>query len=74
MLILLDENLSHKLRRLLGGHDVRTTVYQGWAGLTNGALLKAAEGVGFGVLDHSVLSEEPQLLFELVGIAAWVHS
>jgi predicted nuclease of predicted toxin-antitoxin system len=47
MRILLDENLPHKLRRLLAGHDVRTAAYQGWAGLSNGALLKAAEDEGF---------------------------
>ncbi|HXP84399.1 MAG TPA: hypothetical protein VN841_06745 [Bryobacteraceae bacterium] len=47
MLILLDENLPHKLRRLLAGHDVRSAAYQGWAGLSNGALLKAAEDASF---------------------------
>ena len=47
MLILLDENLPHRLRLLLPGHDARTTAYQGWAGLSNGALLKAAEEAGF---------------------------
>ncbi len=47
MLVLLDENLPHRLRGRLVGHDVRTTAYQGWAGLTNGALLKAAEDAGF---------------------------
>ena len=47
MRILLDENLPHKLRRLLAGHDVRTAAYQGWAGLGNGALLKAAEDAAF---------------------------
>jgi len=47
MLILLDENLPHRLRLLLDGHDVRTTSYQGWSGLTNGALLEAAENAGF---------------------------
>lgn len=47
MLILLDENLPHRLRLLLPGHDVRTTAYQGWSGLSNGALLKAAEDAGF---------------------------
>ncbi len=49
MLVLLDENFPQKLRLLLSGHDVRTTTYQGWAGLTNGLLLKAAEDVGFDV-------------------------
>lgn len=47
MRILLDENLPHRLRLLLGGHDVRTAAYQGWSGLANGALLKAAEDAGF---------------------------
>ena len=47
MRILLDENLPHKLRKLLGDHDVRTASFQGWAGLSNGALLKAAEDAGF---------------------------
>ncbi len=42
MLILPDETMPHRLRRMRSGHDVRTTAYQGWAGLTNGALLKAA--------------------------------
>src|SRR5258708_3229621 len=46
MRILLDENIPHKLRRLLAGHDVRPASYQGWAGLNNGALLKAAEDEG----------------------------
>ena len=50
MLTLLDENLPHSLRRLLKGHDVRTAAHQGWAGLTNGALLKAAEDAGFEVI------------------------
>src|ERR1017187_1078912 len=47
MRILLDENLPHKLRLLLADHDVRTAAYQGWAGLANGALLKAAEDAAF---------------------------
>ncbi|MBC7924504.1 MAG: DUF5615 family PIN-like protein [Bryobacteraceae bacterium] len=50
MRILLDENLPHRLRLLLSDHDARTTAYQGWAGLTNGALLKAADDAGFDVL------------------------
>jgi predicted nuclease of predicted toxin-antitoxin system len=47
MRILLDENMPHRLRALLLGHDVHTTAYQGWAGLTNGVLLKAADEAGF---------------------------
>ena len=50
MRVLLDENLPHKLRSLLEGHETRTVAYQGWAGLTNGALLKAADETGFDVM------------------------
>jgi uncharacterized protein (DUF433 family) len=31
--VLLDENLDHALRKLLGRHEVVTTAYMGWAGL-----------------------------------------
>ena len=47
MLVLLDENVPQKLRLFLGGHDVRTVGFQGWSGLANGALLRAAEEAGF---------------------------
>ena len=50
MLVLIDENLPQKLRLSLTGHDVRTVGYEGWAGLVNGALLRAAEVAGFEVL------------------------
>ena len=43
MRVLLDENLDHALRRLLGRHEVVTVAFMGWSGLLNGALLKAAE-------------------------------
>ena len=43
MLILLDENMPHRLRLMLPGHDVRTTAYQDWSGLTNGSLLRGAD-------------------------------
>jgi hypothetical protein len=61
MLVLLDENLPQGLRLFLGGHDVRTTRYQGWAGLANGALLKAAEEAGFEVFvtaDRGILYQQ----------------
>jgi hypothetical protein len=48
--VLLDENLDHALRKLLGPHDVATVTYMGWAGLKNGELLQAAENDGFEVL------------------------
>lgn len=33
MKVLLDENLDHGLRTLLGQHDVVTVTYMGWTGL-----------------------------------------
>jgi predicted nuclease of predicted toxin-antitoxin system len=48
--VLLDENLDHALRKLLGDHDVATVSYMGWSGIQNGALLRAAEENGFDVL------------------------
>jgi hypothetical protein len=50
VLVLLDENIPHRLRVLIPGHDVRTVDFQGWKALSNGALLKAAEQAGFEVL------------------------
>lgn len=47
MKVLLDENLSPKLRLQLPDHDVTTTVYAGWGGLRNGELLTTAEEAGF---------------------------
>jgi len=47
--VLLDENLDHASRKLLGQHDVVTVTYMGWAGLKNGELLQAAESNGFDV-------------------------
>jgi hypothetical protein len=48
--VLLDENLDHALRQLLGHHEVVTAAYMGWAGLKNGELLREAEGSGIEVL------------------------
>jgi hypothetical protein len=48
--VLLDENLPQKLRLLLTGHTVITVAYQGWAGISNGALVAAAEQAGFDVM------------------------
>jgi hypothetical protein len=41
--VLLDENLDHALRNLLGQHQVVTVTYMGWNGLENGELLRVAE-------------------------------
>jgi hypothetical protein len=48
--VLLDENLDHGLRKLLGQHDVVTVTYMGWTGLKNGELLRLAEDHGMEVL------------------------
>ena len=48
--VLLDENLDHALRKLLGHHEVATVAYIGWAGLKNGELLDKAEDSGIEVL------------------------
>lgn len=50
MKVLLDENLDHGLRMLLGQHDVVTVTYMGWTGLKNGELLRIAEDNGIEVL------------------------
>jgi hypothetical protein len=59
--VLLDENLDHALRKLLGTHEVVTVTYMGWAGLKNGELLKAAEESGIDILltgDQSLCHEQ----------------
>jgi len=48
--VLLDENLDHALRKLLGPHEVVTVAHMGWAGLQNGELLRVAEEHGIDVL------------------------
>lgn len=50
MLVLLDENLPHRLRLLITGHEVRTVHFQRWDSLSNGELLNAAEEAGFDVI------------------------
>jgi hypothetical protein len=48
--ILLDENIPIGLRSLLAAFEVRTADEMGWAGITNGMLLDAAEGAGFQIM------------------------
>lgn len=42
MRLLLDESLPRQLARHLEGHETQTVQRQGWAGLKNGVLLRAA--------------------------------
>ncbi|HTJ28959.1 MAG TPA: DUF5615 family PIN-like protein [Acidobacteriaceae bacterium] len=48
--VLLDENLPHRLRLLLPSHSVMTVAFQGWAGISNGELIAAAERADFDVM------------------------
>jgi len=50
MRVLLDENLPHKLRTGLTGHEVMTASYMGWRGIANGQLLSLAQSHGIDVL------------------------
>ena len=45
MRVLLDENLPHDLIAALPDHDVLTVQGLGWAGVTNGELLRRASGL-----------------------------
>jgi hypothetical protein len=49
-LVLLDENLPQNLRLLLTGNTTITVGYRGWAGMSNGVLIAAAEEAGFEVM------------------------
>jgi hypothetical protein len=48
--VLLDENLPHKLRAEIVGHEFFTAAYMGWSGIENGELLALAAKEGFDVL------------------------
>lgn len=50
MKLLLDENLPHKLRTEIVGHDVFTVAFLGWSGIDNGELLTKASQAGFDAL------------------------
>jgi predicted nuclease of predicted toxin-antitoxin system len=50
MKLLLDENMPHKLRQHLPGHEVSTTAYMKWGGIRNGELLARAAAAGFDAL------------------------
>jgi predicted nuclease of predicted toxin-antitoxin system len=47
--VLVDEQLPRQLAAYLLGHEARTVQQQGWAGLTNGKLLRQAAASGFEV-------------------------
>jgi hypothetical protein len=47
--ILFDQGVPAPLRKWLAGHAVETAYERGWSTLTNGDLIRAAEGEGFQV-------------------------
>ena len=61
MKILLDHNLDRRLKDHLTGYVVTTAYECGWADLTNGELLAAAEAADFNVLltaDANMISQQ----------------
>ncbi len=50
MRLLLDENLPHRLRVVLEGHEVFTAAYAGLSGVSNGQLLARAASNRFDAL------------------------
>jgi len=50
MKVLFDQGTPVPLRRALPGHVVSTAYEMGWASLTNGEFLRAAEAAGFEAL------------------------
>jgi hypothetical protein len=70
--VLLDENLDHALRNLLGPHEVVTVASMGWASLKNGELLQTAEDNRIDVLltGDSTLSYEQNLAGRRLAIVA----
>lgn len=48
--VLLDESVPHDLLLHLSGVDVVTVQSLGWAGMTNGVLLRATRDAGFQIL------------------------
>lgn len=48
--VLCDESVPRDVAAAIGGHTVTTVQALGWAGATNGALLRAAREAGFEVL------------------------
>jgi hypothetical protein len=59
--LLLYENAPVGLKTILTGYDVETAPDMGWAGISNGSLLDAAEAAGFAIMitaDRSIRSQQ----------------
>lgn len=70
MRLLLDENLNWRLQRDLPGHQVESVPLLGWAGISNGVLLRKAAENGFDVLItmDSNLSYQQNLTDHLIAV------
>jgi predicted nuclease of predicted toxin-antitoxin system len=80
MRILFDHNTPAPLRRCLDSHDVETAYERGWAELTNGDLLMAAESAGFELLittDRSIRYQQNligrKLALLVLSTNDWTH-
>ena len=60
MKVLFDQGTPAPLRRYLRGHSVDTAYEQGWANLSNGDLLKAAEQAGY----HLLITTDQNLKYQ----------
>jgi predicted nuclease of predicted toxin-antitoxin system len=60
MKVQLDENLPHRLRSLLVGHEAFTVAYMKWNGIENGRLLALAASHGF----HAVVTKDSGIEYE----------
>ena len=68
MRVLLDEQLPRQLAPLLVGHEVSTVQQMGWAGLSNGELLRRAEAAGFDAFLTADQNLEFQQNLQLMGL------
>jgi len=67
MRILLDECITHRFRREIPRHEVRTVEFMGWKSLTNGELLTTAatEFDIFVTLDGNIPTQQPLERFNI---------
>ena len=59
---LLDECVDRRLTQAITGHDVKTVLQMGWAGLSNGVLLAKVVEEGFDVfvtVDSNLSFQQP---------------
>ena len=68
MRAILDESLPRPLAPEILGHEVATVRQMGWAGLSNGELLRRMTGAGFGALVTADRSIEHQQNIARAGI------